>query len=125
MRFIPTRIHGILDYLMGALLIALPWLLGFAAGGAATWVPVVLGAALIVYSLLTDYELGVVKVIGMTAHLWLDAIGGLFLGLAPWIFGFEELGPPAEAFWLLGFIEIAAALLTRTAPSYRAAGGSA
>ena len=40
MRFVPTRIHGIADWLLGALLIALPWLLGFARGGAETYLPV-------------------------------------------------------------------------------------
>ena len=29
MRFLPTRIHGMMDYLMGALLIALPFLFRF------------------------------------------------------------------------------------------------
>jgi len=28
MRVVPTRIHGIVDWLLGGLLIALPWLLG-------------------------------------------------------------------------------------------------
>ena len=38
MRFISTRVHGILDYLMGPLLIASPWLFDFDNGGAETWV---------------------------------------------------------------------------------------
>lgn len=33
MRVIPTRIHGVLDYLMGIVLIAAPWVLDFADGG--------------------------------------------------------------------------------------------
>lgn len=44
MRFVPTRIHGIVDWLLGALLSALPWLLGFARGGPETYVPVALGS---------------------------------------------------------------------------------
>jgi hypothetical protein len=28
MRFIPTSVHGVLDYLIGALLIIAPWLFG-------------------------------------------------------------------------------------------------
>ncbi len=28
MRFVPTRSHGVADWLVGALLIVLPWLLG-------------------------------------------------------------------------------------------------
>lgn len=114
MRFVPTRVHGILDYLVGALLIVAPWLLGFAQGGAETWLPVVLGAGVIVYSLLTDYELGVVKTIPMPVHLGLDAGGGVLLAISPWLFGF------AGIVWvphlIVGLIEIGAALVTRTVP---------
>src|SRR4051794_6793108 len=46
---LPTRIHGVMDYLMGVLLIAAPWLLGFSRGGAETWVPVLLGAGVLGY----------------------------------------------------------------------------
>ena len=55
MRLIPTRIHGILNYLFGVLLFVAPWLLAFATGGPAQWVPIVLGIGVIVYNLLTDY----------------------------------------------------------------------
>jgi len=33
MRFIPTKVHGILDYVVGVALIAAPWLFGFANVG--------------------------------------------------------------------------------------------
>lgn len=33
MRFIPTRIHGMVDYSMGLILIVAPWLFAFAQGG--------------------------------------------------------------------------------------------
>jgi len=117
MRFIPTVIHGLLDYLVGALLIAAPWLLGFAAGGAETWIPVILGVAAIVYSLFTDYEWGLVKRLGMPGHLGLDAASGVMLAASPWLFGFAHL-----VWWphlVLGLFEIAAALFTQTAPRYR------
>jgi hypothetical protein len=35
MRFISTKTHGVLDYLMGLFLILSPWIFGFANGGAA------------------------------------------------------------------------------------------
>ncbi len=117
MRFIPTSVHGVLDYLTGALLIVMPWLFGFALGGAETWVPVVLGAGVILYSLLTNYELGAVRALSMSAHLGLDAAGGLLLAVSPWLFGFSDV-----VFWphlIVGLFEIGAALTTRTTP-YRA-----
>lgn len=117
MRFIPTKIHGYLDYMVGALLIAAPWLFDFAAGGAETWVPVVLGAAAIIYSLLTDYELGAFKTISMRTHLMLDLVSGILLAVSPWLFGFAEdvWGPHL----VLGLLEIGAALMTKREPSHR------
>ena len=117
MRFIPTRVHGYLDYLMGLLLIAAPWLFDFANGGAETWVPVILGAGAIVYSLMTDYELGVSRAISMRTHLTLDLLSGILLAASPWIFGFadEVYGPHL----VLGLLEIGASLMTKQEPGTR------
>ncbi len=115
MRILPTRVHGMADYLLGALLILAPWLFDFADGGAETWVPVILGAGVILYSLFTDYELGLVRRIPMATHLWLDLAGGVILAVSPWVFQF------ADDVWLphliLGILEIGAALTTRTDPA--------
>jgi hypothetical protein len=115
MQLIPTRIHGMLDYLVGALLVAAPWLFDFNRGGAETWVPVVLGVGAILYSLFTDYELGVVRTIPMPTHLALDVGSGILLALSPWLFGF------ADRVWqphlIVGLIEIVTPLMTRRVPS--------
>lgn len=113
---ISTKVHGYLDYAMGALLIAAPWLFGFAEGGAETWVPVILGAGTILYSLLTDYELGVTKGISMGTHLTLDLMGGLLLAVSPWIFGFADIVYLPHL--ILGIAEIGASLMTRRDPQY-------
>ncbi len=119
MRFIPTRVHGYLDYLVGLLLIAAPWLFDFANGGAETWIPVILGAGAIVYSLITDYELGVSKSISMRTHLTLDLLSGVLLAASPWLFGFadEVWGPHL----FLGLFEIGASLMTKTHPEHEKA----
>ena len=114
MRFIPTKIHGYLDYLMGLLLIAAPWLLDFARGGAETWVPVVLGAGVILYSLLTDYELGALRRLSMPTHLTLDLLGGIFLAASPWIFGFADYVYLPHL--IFGIMEIGVSLMTKRQP---------
>jgi hypothetical protein len=115
MRVIGTKAHGYLDYIMGALLIAAPWIFGFARGEAETWVAVILGVGVILYSLLTDYELGASPVIPMRTHLMLDVIGGAVLAASPWLFGF------ADYIWqphlILGILEIGAALMTKPVPA--------
>jgi hypothetical protein len=77
----------------------------------------------IVYSLQTDYELGVVPMISMPAHLILDGMGGLLLAVSPWLFEFA--GSVWMPFLILGLAEVGAALITRTRPAHspRAASG--
>jgi SPW repeat len=90
MRFIPTKLHAPLDYIVGAALIAAPWIFQFSEHTAATVVPVVLGIGLIAYSLFTDYELGVWKVAPMAVHNLFDIGAGALLAASPWIFGFAD-----------------------------------
>ena len=107
---LPTAAHGVLDYLLGGVLIALPWLLGGTTGGAAMWVPIVLGSGLILYSLCTEYEFGLMPWIPMPVHLVLDGVGGLFLFASPLLFGFyPELLDPYLA---IGVLEVGLALIT-------------
>jgi hypothetical protein len=114
MRFIPTRVHGVLDYLTAGVLIAAPSLLGLRKNGMQTWLPVALGVGTIGYSLLTDYELGLLKIIPMPAHLALDAANGALLAASPWLFGFaEEVSAPHLG---LGLFELAVTACSQPTP---------
>lgn len=117
MKFISTRTHGVIDYLMGVLLIASPWLFDFDRGGAETWVPVILGAGVILYSLVTDYEISATRKLSLRTHLMLDMIGGAFLAVSPWLFGFDDFVYLPHL--LLGIAEIAVALFTHNVPDDR------
>lgn len=112
MKIISTKAHGVMDYLMGILLIAAPWLLGFANGTAAQWVPVTIGILMLVMALCTNYEPGVMKIISMQMHLTVDFLSGLVLAASPWIFNFDELIYLPHL--ILGILEMGAALMTRT-----------
>ena len=90
MRFLPTKFHAPLDYIVGAALIAAPWIFQFSEHTAATVVPVVLGIGLIAYSLFTNYELGVWKGAPMAVHNLIDIAAGTLLAASPWIFGFAD-----------------------------------
>jgi len=90
MNLISTRIHGYLDYSVAFLLIIAPWLFGFARGGAETWVPVGQGIVVIIYSLLTNYELGLSKILSMRLHLLIDLVGAVVLAFSPWMFHFSD-----------------------------------
>jgi len=90
MRFIPTKAHAPLDYIVGAALIAAPWIFQFSEHTAATVISIVLGIGLIAYSLFTNYELGVWKVFPMAMHNVIDVVAGAVLAASPWIFGFAD-----------------------------------
>lgn len=116
MRFIPTKIHGILDYLMGILLMVSPWIFGFANGGYAQWVPFIIGIMIIGQSLFTNYEVSLIQRISMRMHLNMDVITGLVLAVSPWLFGFADLVYLPHL--IFGLLEIGAALTTKQVPDY-------
>ncbi|WFR99403.1 SPW repeat domain-containing protein [Rhizobium tumorigenes] len=92
MRFLPTMFHGVLDYLVGLLVIVLPFALGLQ--GLQTGTLVVIGSSVILYSALTDYELGLVRYLRIRFHLLLDAVFGLAMLLTPRLLDF-----PAGSRW--------------------------
>jgi hypothetical protein len=110
-----SRMHGMLDYPAGLLLIASPWIFGFSdVGGAATTVPIVIGVLVLVQSLMTDYELSLVDVLPLPAHLMMDVLAGVVLAASPWIFGFADEGASAWVPHLVfGLGLLAAGLMTQ------------
>lgn len=114
-KMIDTRTHGIIDYATGALLLAAPYLFGFATGGIEQWLPQAIGALIIGQSLFTDYELSIMRAIPLRVHLGMDMVTGLLLAASPWLFGF------ADVIWwphlLVGLMEIVVVMMTRRNPA--------
>src|SRR4051795_7555454 len=94
-RPITSRMHGMLDYPVGILLVAAPWIFGFTDVNDAQTVAIVVGAVILLQSLITDYELSLANVLPLPAHLGLDVVAGVFLAASPWIFGFNDAGANA------------------------------
>ncbi len=91
-RFVPGKVHGILDFLTAGLFIAGADIFQVKEHAPASTVPArVMGPAVFVYSMLTDYgddnQFGSLRLISMKKHLALDAALGITVGLSPWIFG--------------------------------------
>lgn len=112
MRMIPTRVHAILDYLMGLLVMTSPWLFGFGDGGLN--IHLILGGGMIGAAALTDFEFGLFRVIPMPVHLILDAAVGLLAILTPWLFNVTAFMGLHIA---IGVAEIGMALMTSTRPA--------
>jgi hypothetical protein len=112
---LPTGVHGALDYLASGVNLAFPRLLDLHDAPWAALVPRIDGLAGAGYSLITDYELGALKVVPMPAHLALDAAKGVFMAASPWVFGFARNG---TRYWLvhvlMGSADVLAAVATKT-----------
>jgi hypothetical protein len=83
---ISARVHGILDYATVAAFLNAPMVLGF-HGTPAEIVYWLAGIHLLMTGF-TDFPLGVFKVIPFRIHGAIDLVAGVFLLVAPWIFGF-------------------------------------
>ena len=110
MKMIDTKTHGYVDYIMGIFLLAVPSLFDLNLSAIESTVFYLVGVTALIYSLLTNYELGVLKIIPMKGHLALDIFSGIFLAASPWLLGFADI--VYKPHLVLGIIEIGAALLT-------------
>jgi hypothetical protein len=115
MRFIPTKVHGAVDHVVGPALMLAPTLLRLGRTSPESLTARAVGGVESIYSNLTDYELSPEKVVPMKVHLALDAIGGATLALVPQLTGARERG---KKHWLpllaLGALEIGLAACTKT-----------
>ena len=108
---ISTKVHGILDYMTAGFLFALPRAMGW--DKTVTRLIDMAGVSATAYSLFTRYELGLVRVLPMKAHLTMDALSGAaFLGASAMLD--DEDAEVRACLASIGVWEIAAALMTRT-----------
>jgi len=112
-RPVDATLHGVVDYNAGAVLMTVfPKLAGIEGTRSARQIRT--SAAIHAgYSTLTDYPLGVVKLLPFKAHLALDAIGALALAATPFVTGQWKRGPRQ---WVphvaLGLFELSSLAIT-------------
>ncbi|MCC7446921.1 MAG: hypothetical protein IT324_05855 [Anaerolineae bacterium] len=113
MQKIPSEVHGVLDYMTGGLLIALPRLLRWPA----RMTNLVTGVALghMAYSLMTNYELGLFKTLPFKTHLAIDVVAGAMFAAAPLLFKDEDTSITATMMGL-GVYELAVTAMTNPEP---------
>jgi len=110
MRFVTRTVHAYLDYPVAISLMVLPFVLGLGGGNPlAKWLAVATGATAFVLTLLTDHELGLVKVVPYWFHVAVDRlVGGVFI-VAPFALGFTGLD--AAYYWVNGATVLLVTLL--------------
>ena len=110
-RLLPAWFHAIADYAVGLSLIVVAVAVGGSAGAVATGV--VVGATVLVVSMLTKYPLGVAKVLPFTVHSAGDYLAAALLLGAPWALNFADGDGGLAAFYVVaGVAVLAVSLIT-------------
>ena len=109
---LPAIVHGLLDYVVAALLIASPFAFGFTAD-VATATAVGAGLILLVVAASTELATGVVHSIPRALHAILDYAIALALVASPFIFGFTDDDTATPVLIAIGIVELLQTLATR------------
>ncbi len=109
---IPPFVHGLLDYVFGALLIAAPFVLGF-DDTAATAVAVGAGLILLVVAASTELPTGLVHSVPRALHALIDYVVALGLVVSPFVLGFTDDGTATPTLVAFGVLQLLQTLATR------------
>ena len=113
---LPYAVHGILEYVIGALLIAAPFLLGYSDQGAATAVSIVGGVVVLGLAASTRGPTSLNNAMPVSVHVLADlALGAIFIA-SPFLFGFSSEGSPTALFIALGVLQLLGVIATRYPP---------
>ncbi|MDP8943584.1 MAG: SPW repeat protein, partial [Actinomycetota bacterium] len=110
---IPRFVHGLVEYLAAALLIAAPFLLGFSDVGSATAASIVAGVVVLFIAATTQGATSLIDQIPLAAHVALDYLLAALLIAAPFLFGFSEEDRPLAFFLALGVVHLLLTIGTR------------
>jgi hypothetical protein len=111
MKVLSPRVHGMLDYGTIALFALAPTIFNF--DGPYATACYVLAAGYLLITLMTDFPMGVMRLIPFPMHGGLELVSGLALLAAPFLFGFHDDNHEARNFFMgMGILFLGSWLLT-------------
>ena len=117
----PTFLHGLAEYIAGALFIALPLLLDYDSG-AATAVSIIIGVVMIGIAATTDWGFSLINQIPKPVHFAIDFILAAVLIASPFLFGFSGEETPTAIFIAAGVLHLLLTIGTRFGQKDKAGG---
>jgi hypothetical protein len=111
---IPLPLHGLLEYGVGVLLIASSSL--FYSDDTATAVSILLGAAVLGLTALSDMPTALLRRIPLGAHIFLDFLIGVLLIASPFLFQFSDETEATATFLVIGIGYLFLTAVTRFQP---------
>jgi hypothetical protein len=118
---VPRAIYGLLQYALGAFLIAAPFLFSYDSDGAKA-TSIVAGIVVLTLAATSEGPTGLSKVVPLAAALLLAfALAAIFIA-APFLFGFSDESTPTAVFIVLGVVQLLLTIATRFKPAKDADG---
>jgi len=109
---IPLFAHGMIEYVGGALFIALPFVLAYDSG-AAVGLSILVGVVMIAIAASTDGPTSLVNQIPRAAHVALDYVIAVLLIAMPFLAGFSSETAPTVVFIVVGVLHLLITIGTR------------
>jgi hypothetical protein len=109
---IPPRVHGVLDYLLAAALIAVPLAVHF-HDETAKVLMLVLGGAASLLAIGTNWSTGIIRVLPPVLHGVADIGATIILIVAPFVLGFSDHTDALVLYLVIGAGGLVVTLLTR------------
>jgi len=109
---IPAFVHGVIEYIAGALFIAAPFLFPF-DDDTATAVSIVVGVLVLAVTASTALPTGLIKSIPVQAHVVVDFLLAGLLIASPFVFGFSDDSTATAFFIVVGVAHLLITIATR------------
>lgn len=110
MKILSPTAHGFIDVAFITVLVMAPIM--FDLEPAVDTACFVLAGGYLLITLLTDFKLGMFRVIPFPVHGWLDLLTGLALLAAPFLFHLESGSSERNLSWLLGVVSVVTWFIT-------------
>jgi hypothetical protein len=110
---VPVLVHGVLEYVVGVLFIAAPFLFGFHASAAPTAAAVVVGLLMLAFTATSALPTGLIRSVSLGVHVTVDLVLAVLLVALPFILGFTDEGAPTALFIVVGVLHLLMTIATR------------
>jgi len=112
---VPAVVHGVVEYVVGVLFIAAPFLFAFDSS-AATAAAIVVGLLLLAFTATSDLPTGLVSSVTVGVHVTVDLVFAVLLVALPFILGFRHEAAPTALFIVVGVLHLLMTIATRFSP---------
>lgn len=110
MKILSPTAHGVVDVCLITVLAMAPIMFDLAPG--IDTACFIMAGGYLVLTLLTDFKLGLFRVVPLPVHGWLDLLTGSALLATPFLFQFPHNGSERGLFWLIGAVSVISWIIT-------------